>query len=126
QSAHLNGRSQPSVGLSVCYPQDPHARRHRTTRDGTAGRAVEGRDPGRPGAGRDLRPDQEINQPAEPRTVEPPSARGTLQDAHGRLRPLQGERVSLPQRAVLRTDNHDRVVLWNIPFRGDMQRTPTW
>ena len=53
-----------------------------------------------------------------------PVARGTHQDAHGRLRPLQGERVSLPQRAVLRTGSHDRVGLWNIPFRGDMQKTP--
>jgi hypothetical protein len=98
--------------------QGPHARRHRTTRYGTAGRAAEGRDPGRPGAGRGLRPDPEMNPPAGPRTGEPPSARGTPQDAQGRLRPLPGERVSLPQRAVLRTDGHDRVVSGISLFEG--------
>ena len=37
---------------------------------------------------------------------------------------LRAERQRDAIQDVLRTDNHDRVVLWNIPFRGDMQKNP--
>ena len=101
----------------------PHARGHCAIRDGTAGRAAEGRDSERTSAGRALRPDQDLNQPAEHRTAEPPSARGvikTLMTDYGLSKASVYRYLS--ETPPARQPRPGRA--WNIPFRGVMQKTP--